>query len=116
MQIRILLDQRQLIAKQSSRQQPRRVQQLMEWGVEFKMYDPQGNGFPSVHTKTWVCDGAVYIGGSANFTNNSLKTSLEHVLFIKDDDVITQYLEWFENLWSIAVDEEQNLATGYSQR
>ena len=45
-----------------------------------------------------------------------MKKSLEHVLFIKDDDVITQYLEWFENLWSIDVDVEQNLAMGYSQR
>ena len=102
MQIRILLDKEQHTTKRSCRRQSEKVNLLLEWGVERKMFRPLGAGFPCVHAKTWVCDGEVYIGGSANFTNNSLKNSLENVLIIKDETMITQYLEWFENLWSIS--------------
>ena len=65
--------------------------------------------YGSVHAKTWVCDGQVYVGGSANFTRNSLTNSQENVVIIKSDSVITSYLVWFEELWALAeeIDEEQ---------
>ena len=78
------------------------MKQLQTWGIEFKMFKPPGTGWGSMHAKTWVCDGEVYLGGSANFTNNSMTNSLEHVVIVKDDAFITKYLEWFEGLWAIA--------------
>ena len=107
-QIRILLDKEQHVAKRSCRSQLEKVKSLQTWGVEFKMYKPPGSMYGSVHAKTWVCDGQVYVGGSANFTRNSLTNSQDNVVIIKLDSAITSYLEWFEELWAIAedIDEE----------
>ena len=108
-QIRILLDKGQFQTKKSCRSQVENVKSLQNWGVEFKMYKPPGSMYGCLHAKTWVCDGQVYVGGSANFTRNSLTNSQENVVIIKSDCVITSYLEWFEELWGIAedIDEEQ---------
>ena len=101
--IRILLDKgQQSSSKPSCKTQADKVKRLQAWGVEFKMFKPPGAGFASLHAKTWLCDGLVYIGGSANFTNNSLNNSQEHVVIIKDNEFTTKYLAWFEGLWAIA--------------
>ena len=112
-QIRILLDKGQFLRKKSSKDQAEKVRSLQEWGVEFKMYQPPGSLYGCLHAKTWVCDGQIYVGGSANFTRNSLTNSQENVVIIKldpeSDTVIAPYLVWFEELWAIAegLGEEQ---------
>ena len=113
MQIRILLDKDQHVTKKSCKTQRSKVKSLQYWGAEFKMIKPQGGMYSAMHAKTWVCDGQVYVGGSANFTRNSLTNNQENVVIIKldpeSDTVITPYLVWFEELWAIAedLDEEQ---------
>ena len=39
------------------------------------------------------------MGGSVNFTTNGVEKNEEHLLILKDDELITTYLEWFECLW-----------------
>jgi phosphatidylserine/phosphatidylglycerophosphate/cardiolipin synthase-like enzyme len=71
----------------------------MEWGIEFKTYRPPVGHYSAMHPKSWVCDGEVYLGGSVNFTSNGVNRNEEHLLIIKDEEVVTTYLEWFERLW-----------------
>ena len=108
-EIRILLDKGQFLKKKSCASQVEKVRALQEWGVGFKMYTPPGSLYGSMHAKTWVCDGQVYVGGSANFTRNSLTNSEENVVIIKSDSVIMQYLEWFERLWALAEEIDEGL-------
>ena len=75
------------------------VRELMDWGTEFKTYRPPVGDFSAMHAKSWVCDGEVYLGGSVNFTPNGINRNEEHLLIIKEAEVITTYLEWFEQLW-----------------
>ena len=111
-QIRILLDKGQFLKKRAIPDQVERLRSLQEWGVKFKMYKPPGSLYGCMHAKTWVCDGQVYVGGSANFTRNSLTNCQENVVIIKldpeSDTVITPYLVWFEELWAIAEDLDED--------
>ena len=70
------------------------------------MLKPEGGSFASLHAKTWVCDGEVYLGGSSNFTNNSMTNNIENLLVVKSEPVITKYMEWFERVWAIAEEVE----------
>ena len=101
-QVRILLDEGQQ-KKPSSKQQPMRVRTLQEWGVQFRLYSPQGRGrYAVMHAKSWCIDGSILVGGSPNFTSNGLEQSEELMFIIESDareDIMTSYLEWFENLW-----------------
>jgi phosphatidylserine/phosphatidylglycerophosphate/cardiolipin synthase-like enzyme len=84
--------------KPSCVNQPARVQELLEWGVEFKTYQPPAGDKSCMHVKSWVCDGEVFIGGSVNFTRNGVENNVEHLIITKDEESITTYLEWFERL------------------
>ena len=68
-------------------------------GIEFKTYRPPVGEYGSMHAKSWVCDGEVYLGGSVNFTMNGINRNEEHLLIIKDEEVVMTYLEWLEPLW-----------------
>ena len=97
--VRILLDWGMWEHPSCSRQ-PDRVTDLMEKGVEFKAVNVRGRGrFAILHAKSWGVDGMVYVGGSANFTENSGKSE-EHLVVLKDEEVMTDYLAWFEDLWA----------------
>ena len=101
--VRVLLDKNQQSSTTPScKTQLEKVKRLQAWGVEFKMFKPPGAGFACLHAKTWLCDGLVYVGGSANFTNNSLNNSQENIVIIKEDEFVTSYLAWFEGLWARA--------------
>ena len=104
-QVRVLLDEGQQ-KKPSSKQQPARVRTLQEWGVQFRLFSPTGRGRHAVmHAKSWCIDGCTLIGGSPNFTSNGLECSEELMIVVEcdsGDNLITSYLEWFENLWSVS--------------
>ena len=55
-----------------------------------------------MHAKSWVIDGTTVITGSPNFTNNGMENSEEVLTIIRNEDYITNYLEWFERLWRVA--------------
>ena len=58
-----------------------------------------------MHAKSWCIDGTTLVGGSPNFTSNGLECSEELMFVIECDsgeNLITSYLEWFENLWSVS--------------
>ena len=96
--VRVLIDYGQH-RKPSCVNQPARVQELQEWGVEFETYRPPAGDKSCMHVKSWVCDGEVFIGGSVNFTRNGIENNVEHLIITKDEESITAYLEWFERLW-----------------
>jgi phosphatidylserine/phosphatidylglycerophosphate/cardiolipin synthase-like enzyme len=96
--VRVLLDHGQHL-KPSCVSQADRVAELSSWGVEFKTYKPPTGDKSCMHVKSWVCDGEVLIGGSANFTRNGIQNNVEHLIITRDDESITLYLEWLEHLW-----------------
>ena len=96
--VRVLSDHGQHL-KPSCVNQHDRVAELLAWGVEFKTYRPPTGDKSCMHVKSWVCDGEVLIGGSANFTRNGIQNNVEHLIITRDDESITLYLEWFERLW-----------------
>jgi phosphatidylserine/phosphatidylglycerophosphate/cardiolipin synthase-like enzyme len=63
-----------------------------------------------MHVKSWVCDGEVLIGGSANFTRNGIQNNVEHLIITKYEESTTMYLEWFEQIWL----EASSIADGLS--
>jgi phosphatidylserine/phosphatidylglycerophosphate/cardiolipin synthase-like enzyme len=75
------------------------VQELLEWGVEFKTYQPPAGDKSCMHVKSWVCDGEAFIGGSVNFTRNGVEKNVEHLIITKDEKSITLYLERLERIW-----------------
>ena len=68
-----------------------------------------------MHAKTWLIDGEVYIGGSSNFTNNSLTNNLEQCIVLKQDHISTTHIEWFENLWARSTDYSEILEAHAAQ-
>jgi ABC-type glutathione transport system ATPase component len=87
-----------------------RVAELLRWGVELKRYRPPTGDKSCMHVKSWVCDGEVLIGGSANFTRSGIQNNVEHLIITKDAESITLYLEWFEQIWL----EASSIADGRS--
>ena len=84
---------------------------LLEWNAEVKGVRPDSNAkYGIMHAKTWLIDGEIYIGGSSNFTNNSLTNSIEQCIVLKQDHVTATHIEWFEGLWARATDYAQILA------
>ena len=57
-----------------------------------------------MHAKTWLCYGLVYLGGSANFTNNSFSNNIENLLIAKTEEVLFAYLQWFGTNWAVAAE------------
>jgi len=57
-----------------------------------------------LHAKTWLCDGLVYLGGSCNFTRNSLTNNVENLVIMKSEPEALKYLDWFEDLWKNSTD------------
>ena len=55
-----------------------------------------------MHVKSWNIDGAVYLGGSANFTRTSLSCSYEHLVVLTVARGLRVYQSWFEYLWRVA--------------
>ena len=99
LQIRIMLDHGQWV-KTGSARMPDQVQSLINYGVVIKTRRLEERGmFASHHAKTWAIDGQVYLGGSANLTNNACKSE-EHLIVIRDQEFLQEHLNWFENLWS----------------
>ena len=98
-QVRILLDGGQH-ASPSCKQQPARIAELLEWGVEFRSFSPGRGTYSVLHAKTWALDGRVYLGGSANFTSNGLEKSEEQLVIVKDENFLASYMDWFEGLWA----------------
>ena len=97
--VRILLDWGMWEHPSSSRQ-PDRVTDLLAQGVEFRAVNVRERGrYAILYAKSWGVDGMVYVGGSANFTENSGKSE-EHLVVLKDEEVMTDYLTWFEDLWA----------------
>ena len=50
----------------------------------------------------WCIDGSILVSGSPNFTQNGLEHSEELMFVVESDareEIMTTYLEWFENLW-----------------
>ncbi|WP_165276220.1 phospholipase D-like domain-containing protein [Thermotoga sp. Ku-13t] len=52
-----------------------------------------------LHLKFIVIDEAKVILGSANFTENSLKKSINDVLYLEDREIATVLADFFESLW-----------------
>ena len=72
---------------------------MLRAGVAFKTLDISERGrYAILHAKSFVFDGQVYMGGSANFTNNAC-VSEENLLILKDQQIISDHLAWFEALW-----------------
>ena len=102
-QVRLLLDEGQH-KKPSCSNQHARVNDLKEWGAAVKTHKPPAGGFASMHAKTWLCDGLVYMGGSCNFTRNSLTNNVENLIILKSETEAQSYLNWFEELWLVSSD------------
>ena len=102
-QVRLLLDEGQH-KKPSCSNQHARVNDLKEWGAAVKTHKPPAGGFASMHAKTWLCDGLVYLGGSCNFTRNSLTNNVENLVIMKSETEAQSYLNWFEELWLVSSD------------
>ena len=102
MSIRVLLDAGQY-AEPSASKQPGAIEQMLQCGVEFRTYKPDRGKYAIMHAKTWAVDGSVAITGSVNFTNNGMQNSEETMAVIRDPGYITEYLQWFEQLWSQGV-------------
>ena len=73
-------------------------------GCQVKAYFPGGNGFASLHMKSWLLDGVVLLTGSMNMTNQSLDYNVEELIVITDADVCRQHMEHMEAMWD---DEER---------
>ena len=102
-EVRLLLDYNQQ-KKPSCSHQHLRVNDLKEWGAMVKIHKPPAGGFASLHAKTWLCDGLVYLGGSCNFTRNSLTNNVENLVIVKSEREAQSYLNWFEELWQTSAD------------
>ena len=108
--VRLLLDKSQVVSPSSSRQKER-VKALLDWDAEVRGVRPDNNAkYGIMHAKTWLIDGEIYIGGSSNFTNNSLTNSIEQCIVLRQDHVTATHIEWFEGLWARATDYAQILA------
>ena len=84
---------------------------LLDSGAEIRAIRPDNDAkYGIMHAKTWLIDGEIYVGGSCNFTNNSLMNNIEHCVVMKLDHIVTTYLEWFETLWPRAADYADVLA------
>ena len=106
--VRVLLDETQY-KKPSCKQQPASIALMLEWGVEFRSFKPDRGAYAVMHAKTWVVDGTTALVGSPNFTVNGMEKSEEVLTIIRCDGYISQYMEWFEQLWRVA--EEVNTGT-----
>ena len=114
--IRILLDRGQVLHPSSGRQKER-VSALLDNGAEVRAIRPDNDAkYGIMHAKTWLIDGEIYVGGSCNFTNNSLMNNIEHCVVMKLDHIVTTYLEWFETLWPRAADYAEVLAQQAAER
>ena len=79
--------------------QPERIDSLLRAGAAIKTLNVTERGrYAILHAKSFTLDGLVYMGGSANFTNNAC-VSEENLLILTDPQTITDYLSWFENMW-----------------
>ena len=108
--MRIVLCKRQALSP-SSRRQEERVRSIIQEGAQVRVCDPDnGSKFGVMHAKTWLIDGEIYIGGSSNFTDNSLMNSIENCVVVKQEEFVATYLDWFEGLWARAEDYSQVLA------
>jgi len=83
----------------SSRMQPERINSLLRAGAAIKTLNVTERGrYAILHAKSFTVDGLVYMGGSANFTNNAC-VSEENLLILTDSQIFMDYLSWFERVW-----------------
>ena len=99
--LRILVDEGQM-KKPSSARQKAVVRELLEDGVDIKtVRPPHGSGpYSIMHVKSWVIDGEIYIGGSMNFSKNSVTNNYETLVIIKDAAFVHSHLEFFHEMAS----------------
>ena len=99
-QVRILLDAGQ-VERPSCFHQSEKLRALMGEGVQFKALDikERRGRFSIMHAKTFLIDGEIYIGGSANFTNNACHSE-EQLIVLKNAGLAEEYLNWFEGVWN----------------
>ena len=114
--VRILLDKSQVLLPSSGRQRER-VSALLDNGSEVRGIRPDNDAkYGIMHAKTWLIDGEIYMGGSCNFTNNSLTNNIEQCIVMKLDHVVTTHLQWFEELWARATDYADILVEQATER
>ena len=110
--VRVLLDDSQY-RNPSSNRQPGVIRDLLQWGVEFRAFNPDRSRYAIMHAKTWLIDGTTVLTGSPNFTNNGLDNSEEtHTVIRRQDEYVTKYLEWFERLWAVSTIVTQGCFSG----
>ena len=75
------------------------VKTMMVRGCKVKTYYPGGNGFASLHMKSWLLDGVVLLTGSMNMTTQSLDYNVEELIVIMDAEICRQKMELMEAMW-----------------
>jgi phosphatidylserine/phosphatidylglycerophosphate/cardiolipin synthase-like enzyme len=68
-----------------------------ESGIDVRI-DPPGS---NLHDKVLIIDEAIVVTGSYNFSNNAEYRNDENVLVIYDSQLAQQYLNHFEEVWSL---------------
>ena len=66
--------------------------------IQFRTLKPPGGGYVSQHSKTWVIDHSVYVGGSANFTGNS-ERNFEEAVMSRVPEVVGDGAKNVEDAW-----------------
>ncbi len=53
----------------------------------------------TVHSKLFIIDDRTVITGSANATKSAYTSNAEMMVLIKDEEIVSKYLSYFENVW-----------------
>lgn len=61
---------------------------------------------PDIHAKVLITDNSAFLG-SANFTENGILVRTEMSVSISEQEKVDELKNWFQSLWSIAIDFNQ---------
>ena len=78
------------------------MRDLRAAGCEIRTFRPYGNGFVSMHAKSWILDGTIVLSGSVNLTHNGLENNKEHLLKLTSPTVVGKFQADFDELWTQA--------------
>ena len=67
--------------------------------LEVRTLKPGKSGFSSQHSKTWIIDDAIYVGGSANFTGQS-EDNCEEIVVSRLAEAVLRGRKAFEAAWA----------------
>ena len=88
--------------------------------LRVRQYSPKpsgSSGFSALHAKSWCIDGTVYIGGSLNFSRNAALNNEEHLMVVRDEQVVDTYQGWFDDVWfKGSVVTKDMLLVGYDKQ